>query len=247
MNTRMQLRGARRVSRLAVTLLAAGLAWTLPAAAQVDTTPEHGTGRSAKESVVATAFMVAAANPLAAQAGYDVLKAGGTAADAMVAVQLMLNLVEPQSSGIGGGGFLLLYRAADRSVVTVDGREEAPARVAPQLFLQPDGTPEPFWPQRITGGKAVGVPGLLVFLWMWGAIFVWNGIWLYRASGFFPFEAGLLWGINGALAGSLASGLFLGQFFDSEVQTNILMWMGMALHLGITLRRRLGEGVLVAG
>ena len=93
---------------------------------------------------------------------------------------------------------------------------------------------------------AMGVPGLAVFLWMFGAVMVWNGIWLYRASGLFPFEAGLLWGINAALAGSLASSFTLGQFFDSEVQTNILMWMGLAFSVGIGLRRRLNEGILVA-
>ena len=92
----------------------------------------------------------------------------------------------------------------------------------------------------------MGVPGLAVFLWMFGAVMVWNGIWLYRASGLFPFEAGLLWGINAALAGSLASSFTLGQFFDSEVQTNILMWMGLAFSVGIGLRRRLNEGILVA-
>ena len=93
---------------------------------------------------------------------------------------------------------------------------------------------------------AMGVPGLAVFLWMFGAVMVWNGIWLYRASGLFPFEAGLLWGINAALAGSLASSFTLGQFFDSEVQTNILMWMGLAFSVGIALRRRLNEGGLLA-
>jgi gamma-glutamyltranspeptidase/glutathione hydrolase len=148
---------------LAATLLAAGLAWTAPAAAQVDTTPEHGTGRSAKASVVATEFMVAAANPLAAQAGYDVLKAGGTAADAMVAVQLMLNLVEPQSSGIGGGAFMLYWDAASRSLQTFDGRETAPAAATPGYFLTPGGETMGFW-DAVVGGRSVGVPGTLRLL-----------------------------------------------------------------------------------
>jgi gamma-glutamyltranspeptidase/glutathione hydrolase len=159
----MQLHGARRISRLVFTLLVAGLTWTLPATAQVDTTPEHGTGRMAKASVVAAEFMVAAANPLAAQAGYDVLKAGGTAADAMVAVQLMLNLVEPQSSGIGGGAFMLYWDAASRSLQTFDGRETAPAAATPAYFLTAEGEPMGFW-DAVVGGRSVGVPGTLRLL-----------------------------------------------------------------------------------
>jgi gamma-glutamyltranspeptidase/glutathione hydrolase len=163
MNTKMQLLGPWRLSHLAFALLVAGLAWTLPATAQVDTTPEHGTGRLAKDSVVAAEFMVAAANPLAAQAGYDVLKAGGTAADAMVAVQLMLNLVEPQSSGIGGGAFMLYWDAASRSLQTFDGRETAPAAATPAYFLTAEGEPMGFW-DAVVGGRSVGVPGTLRLL-----------------------------------------------------------------------------------
>lgn len=148
---------------MAVFLLAVSVVWSLPATAQVDTTPEHGTGRMAKESVVANEFMVAAANPLAAQAGYNVLKAGGTAADAMVAVQLMLNLVEPQSSGIGGGAFMLYWDAASQSLQTFDGRETAPAAATPAYFLTPEGEPMGFW-DAVVGGRSVGVPGTLRLL-----------------------------------------------------------------------------------
>lgn len=128
-----------------------------------DPQPESGTGRLAKESVTATAFMVAAANPLATQAGYDVLKAGGTAIDAAVAVQMMLNLVEPQSSGIGGGAFLLYWDAASKTLETYDGRETAPAAATPEYFLREDGTPKGFW-EAVIGGRSVGVPGTLRLL-----------------------------------------------------------------------------------
>ncbi len=128
-----------------------------------DPQPESGTGRAVKESVSAQDFMVAAANPLATQAGYDVLKAGGTAMDAAVAVQLMLNLVEPQSSGIGGGAFLLYWNAETKSLETYDGRETAPAAATPEYFLKPDGTPKGFW-DSVIGGRSVGVPGTLRLL-----------------------------------------------------------------------------------
>ena len=96
-----------------------------------DPQPESGTGWQDKTSVVAERFMVAAANPHAVRAGYDVLKRGGTAADAAVAVQIVLNLVEPQSSGIGGGAFLLYWDAATKTLHTIDGRETAPAAAMP--------------------------------------------------------------------------------------------------------------------
>ncbi len=115
------------------------------------------------EPVAATRFMVAAANPLAAQAGFDVLKAGGNAVDAMVAVQFMLNLVEPQSSGIGGGAFLLYWDAGARRLYSFDGRETAPEAATPDYFLEPDGTPMAFSEARM-GGRSVGVPGTLRLL-----------------------------------------------------------------------------------
>ncbi|WP_376090041.1 gamma-glutamyltransferase [Roseomonas sp. CCTCC AB2023176] len=87
--------------------------------------------------------MVAAAHPLAAEAGLEALRAGGSAVDAAVAVQAVLTLVEPQSSGIGGGALILHWSAADRAVSAWDGRETAPAAARPELFLRPDGTPCP--------------------------------------------------------------------------------------------------------
>ncbi len=107
--------------------------------------------------------MVAAANPLAAQAGLDMLRAGGSAVDAAIAAQMVLNLVEPQSSGIGGGAFLLHYDGASGKLGAYDGRETAPAAATPALFLRPDGTPMAFW-EAVVGGRAVGVPGLLRML-----------------------------------------------------------------------------------
>ncbi len=98
----------------------------LPALAQVSLpAPEAATGRTAKTVGAAAKDMVAAANPLAAQAGREILAAGGSAVDAAVAVQLVLNLVEPQSSGIGGGAFMVFWDG--RTMTTLDGRETAPA------------------------------------------------------------------------------------------------------------------------
>ncbi len=120
--------------------------------------PEAATGRSVRAVDAPTHAMVAAANPLAAAAGRDILRAGGSAVDAAIAVQLVLNLVEPQSSGIGGGAFLLHWDQAKRSLVSLDGRETAPAAATPDRFLRPDGKPMAFM-EAVVGGRAVGVPG----------------------------------------------------------------------------------------
>ncbi|PJI91263.1 gamma-glutamyltranspeptidase/glutathione hydrolase [Yoonia maricola] len=103
-------------------------------------------------------WMVAAANPLAVEAGAAVLADGGTAADAMVAVQAVLGLVEPQSSGLGGGAFLVWYDATSGEVTTLDGRETAPLAVTPTLFQTDDGEPMQFW-DAVVGGRSVGTPG----------------------------------------------------------------------------------------
>ncbi len=103
-------------------------------------------------------WMVAAANPLAVEAGAAVLRDGGTAADAMVAVQAVLGLVEPQSSGLGGGAFLVWYDANSGEVTTLDGRETAPLAVTPTLFQTDDGEPMGFW-DAVIGGRSVGTPG----------------------------------------------------------------------------------------
>jgi gamma-glutamyltranspeptidase/glutathione hydrolase len=106
---------------------------------------------------------VAAANPLATEAGYAMLTAGGSAVDAAIAVQLVLGLVEPQSSGIGGGAFLLHFDG--KTVQAYDGRETAPAQTTPDLFLGSDGKPLSM-KQAIVGGRAVGAPGALRMLAM---------------------------------------------------------------------------------
>ena len=114
-------------------------------------------------SVYGTVHMVSAANPLASQAGLDILEAGGTAMDAAVAVQLVLNLVEPESSGIGGGAFLLYWDASEKKLVTYDGREKAPLSATPEYFQQEDGSAMK-WSDAVTGGLSVGVPGTLKLL-----------------------------------------------------------------------------------
>jgi gamma-glutamyltranspeptidase/glutathione hydrolase len=107
--------------------------------------------------------MVVAANPLAAEAGEKVLEAGGDAVDAAVAVQAVLGLVEPQSSGVGGGAFMTYYDAATHKVSAYDGREAAPAAATPGFFLKPDGTPMPFF-DAILSGKSTGPPGAIALL-----------------------------------------------------------------------------------
>jgi len=113
--------------------------------------------KAAGTPVRAQDWMVAAAHPLAVEAGADVLARGGSAADAMVAVQTVLGLVEPQSSGLGGGAFLVWYDAATGEVTTLDGRETAPLSASPTLF-QEDGAPMQFF-DAVVGGRSVGVPG----------------------------------------------------------------------------------------
>jgi gamma-glutamyltranspeptidase/glutathione hydrolase len=141
-----------------------------------EVSPEVTAALEAKEAgvpVVATEWMVAAANPLAVKAGADVLAKGGTAADALVAVQVMLGLVEPQSSGLGGGAFLVWYDAATGKVTTLDGRETAPLAATPRRFQDETGAPLKFF-DAVVGGRSVGVPGTPALLDLvhqrWGKI-----------------------------------------------------------------------------
>lgn len=136
----------------------AALAAAPLARAQQTVAPEAATGRAAKQLGAATRYMVAAANPLAADAGRQILRSGGNAVDAAIAVQLVLNLVEPQSSGLGGGAFMVHWDQARRAVSTLDGRETAPAAAGPDLFLGADGKPMGFM-AAVVGGRSVGVPG----------------------------------------------------------------------------------------
>lgn len=114
--------------------------------------------RDAGDPIVAQDWMVVAANPLAVEAGADVLAAGGTAADAMVTVQAVLGLVEPQSSGLGGGAFLVWFDAESGELTTLDGRETAPLAATPTLFQDAEGEPLGFW-DAVVGGLSVGTPG----------------------------------------------------------------------------------------
>ncbi|MCD6074898.1 MAG: gamma-glutamyltransferase 1 [Rhodospirillales bacterium] len=114
----------------------------------------------AREPVRATRHMVAAAHPAAAEVGREILRKGGSALDAAIAAQLVLNLVEPQSSGIGGGGFLIHFDREAGVVESYDGREQAPASAKPEMFLNAEGRPRSFG-DVVAGGLSVGVPGLL--------------------------------------------------------------------------------------
>jgi gamma-glutamyltranspeptidase/glutathione hydrolase len=122
--------------------------------------PEPASGFSPHQAVSAPRFVLAAAHPFAVEAGYGVLQRGGTAIDAAVAMQMVLNLVEPQSSGIGGGAFILHYSAHDSRLVAYDGRETAPAAARADRFIGADGRPLKHL-DAIVGGKSVGTPGAL--------------------------------------------------------------------------------------
>lgn len=136
------------------------------AQAPVPRAPEGASGTAApRAAVTADRQMVVAANPLAADAGRQILRQGGSAVDAAIAMQMVLTLVEPQSSGIGGGGFLLHYGAERKRVDAYDGRETAPAKATADMFLDAEGKPLAF-NEAALGGHAVGVPGLLRMLEM---------------------------------------------------------------------------------
>jgi len=149
-----------RFPTLLITALCLATASGLASADQpLPTPPELESGyRSGLQPVHASRHMVAAANPLASEAGRAMLRAGGSAIDAAIAMQMVLTLVEPQSSGIGGGAFILYWDG--QRVQAFDGREAAPAGVTEKLFLQADGAPMPFRAAQI-GGRSVGVPGVL--------------------------------------------------------------------------------------
>ena len=119
--------------------------------------------RAASHAAAPHRIFVVAANPLAAEAGMAVLRRGGSAADAAVAVQATLSLVEPQSSGVGGGAFLTWYDARARDVAVWDGRETAPASARPDTFLDAGGRPLPFR-TAVLSGRATGVPGAVAML-----------------------------------------------------------------------------------
>ena len=144
--------------RIARLVLAALLATALPLASIADVAP--GTVQP-----FAKTDMIAAANPLAAEAGLEMLRAGGSAVDAAIAVQMVLGLVEPESSGIGGGAFMLVYNPQNKETTSFDGREVAPASATPAMFLDAAGKARPK-PEAIPGGLSVGIPGVVAMLEM---------------------------------------------------------------------------------
>ncbi len=155
-------------------VLAAASAWPVFAAARVDAgqaapvqakediQPEAGTGLAQRQLVRARDYMISSANPLASQAGARILDQGGSATDALIAAQMVLNLVEPQSSGIGGGAFIVRYDAKQGVVQSYDGRETAPAAARSDRFMK-DGKAMPFW-EAVNSGRSVGVPGVVAAL-----------------------------------------------------------------------------------
>lgn len=135
----------------------------LPTPSQASAEPEAASGLREQPGWAMHDFAVASAHPLATEAGYRMLRAGGTAVDAAIAVQMVLTLVEPQSSGIGGGAFLV--HANGPLVQAYDGRETAPAGATEKLFLRADGQPLPF-DEAAASGRSVGVPGAVRMLEM---------------------------------------------------------------------------------
>ncbi len=159
-----------RVSLVAALTISAVVLFPLRAPAQQLTNPgptraapEAASGRQSQGLATARRHMVSSANWYASEAGRQILREGGNAVDAAIAVQLVLNLVEPQSSGIGGGAFLLHFDAASRTLRSYDGRETAPAAAQPNRFLDAEGKPIPF-ATAVASGAAVGVPGTLAML-----------------------------------------------------------------------------------
>lgn len=159
---RTAIRNSIKAAFFSAALVFAGWAHGQQAADSV--APEIATGISDRQAVSAERFMVASANPHATRAGTEVLAAGGNAIDTMVAVQLVLGLVEPQSSGIGGGAFLVYFDSAESRLTTYDGRETAPKAATPTLFLDSDGEPLKFF-DAVIGGRSVGTPGTLKLLY----------------------------------------------------------------------------------
>ena len=158
----MKLRGPSVLISLVLAGLLAGCAGVLGNFSYtVPIQPEPPSGYTEKPGWASTRFAVVSANPLAADAGYQVLKAGGSAVDAAIAVQMVLSLVEPQATGIGGGAFLMHFNGKD--VEAFDGRETAPMTADDKLFMAADGKPMPFF-DAVVGGRSVGVPGTVRML-----------------------------------------------------------------------------------
>jgi gamma-glutamyltranspeptidase / glutathione hydrolase len=156
------LPGMNRKPLLVAITLALLLAFGAPAL-QAFEQPEPPSGFTPKPLVKTKRHMVVAAHSLAAEAGLAILRKGGSAVDAGIATQMVLNVVEPQSSGIGGGAFILYWDQAAKQLTGFDGRETAPAAATPELFLGSDGKPLPR-DAAMASGLSVGVPGVLAAL-----------------------------------------------------------------------------------
>lgn len=151
--------------RRTLCLLAASVSLTLISStliAKEARYPEFGNGRIEQKLVTAKEYMVSSANPYASEAGMRILAKGGSAIDAAIAVQMVLNLVEPESSGIGGGAFALYWDNETRKLQSFDGREKAPMAADGKLF-QENGKNMSWW-EALAGGRAVGVPGVVAMM-----------------------------------------------------------------------------------
>jgi gamma-glutamyltranspeptidase/glutathione hydrolase len=161
-----------RINQMLRKLLLVVLSVCLSVAFSGVASAQGGAGATAR----GTGGAVASVDERATQIGIDVLKAGGNAVDAAVAVMAALGFIEPYSCGIGGGGFMVIYWKKTGEVITIDGRETAPLSASVDMFKDPDnpGNNLPFAPNRISNGAAVGVPGT-VALWA-RARALWNEI-----------------------------------------------------------------------
>lgn len=165
---------------LQFTAVFALLIWAGISYAKEPLAPEPATGIQQKQDVTGDYIMAVTAHPDATKVAYQILKAGGTAADAGIAAQMVLGLVEPQSSGIGGGGFALYYDAQKGHLISLDGRETAPSIAGAHLFTNKDGKPMEFY-EAANGGRSVGTPGLLRMLEKlheWQGRMVWRDLFL---------------------------------------------------------------------
>lgn len=154
------------VSRVTTAVALWAIVWaalTAPPLAAEQPAPEPPTGRTDRALAIFERMAVAAAHPIAADVGYAILKLGGHAVDAAVAVQAVLGLVEPQSSGIGGGGFALVYSAREDRVRSWDGREAAPAAAGPDRFVGAGGRPLAFR-DAVVSARSIGIPGTIPML-----------------------------------------------------------------------------------
>jgi gamma-glutamyltranspeptidase/glutathione hydrolase len=139
--------------------------WALCITALIVTASPLSPASAQVTETIAKKRMIAAANPHAAKAGLEMMRAGGSAVDAAIATQMVLGLVEPESSGIGGGAFMLVYNPATKQTTSFDGREMAPASATPTMFLDANGQPRTK-PDAIPGGLSVGIPGVVKMLWL---------------------------------------------------------------------------------